>query len=115
MNKTIIIVLVLVVLLIAILAIYFLMANPNQNMGQGPFSNSNSYEIQGMKVEILKQGNGAAVKNGDRAMVHYTGTLENGTKFDSSIERNAPFTFTLGESRVIKGWDLGVVGMKVGE
>jgi FKBP-type peptidyl-prolyl cis-trans isomerase len=74
-----------------------------------------SYEIQGMKVEILQQGNGEATKSGDQVTVNYVGTLENGTKFDSSIDRGQPFKFTLGQNNVILGWELGVVGMKVGE
>jgi FKBP-type peptidyl-prolyl cis-trans isomerase FkpA len=59
-------------------------------------------------------GTGKAAKNGDLVRVHYTGTLMNGTKFDSSRDRGAPFDFTLGAGAVIKGWDQGVVGMKVG-
>ena len=72
-------------------------------------------EIQGMKREILEQGTGKPSKNGDTVSVHYVGTLENGTKFESSIDRGTPFSFTLGAGQVIKGWDLGVEGMKVGE
>ena len=72
-------------------------------------------EIQGIKMETLKEGIGAEAKNGDIVSVHYVGTFENGTKFDSSIDRGTPFSFTLGVSQVIKGWDLGVLGMKVGE
>jgi len=76
---------------------------------------SNSFDIQGMKVEVLQQGAGDSAKTGDTVSVHYVGTLENGTKFDSSIDRGEPFSFTLGENRVIQGWELGVLGMKVGE
>lgn len=54
-------------------------------------------------------------KAGDRISVHYTGTLENGTKFDSSLDRGVPFEFTLGARQVIKGWDQGLLGMKVGD
>jgi FKBP-type peptidyl-prolyl cis-trans isomerase len=68
----------------------------------------------GLKYEDLKVGEGAAAKSGDRVEVHYTGWLENGTKFDSSLDRGNPFPFPLGAGRVIKGWDEGVVGMKVG-
>ena len=51
---------------------------------------------------------------GETAFVHYTGWLEDGTKFDSSVDRGDPFSFRLGAGRVIKGWDEGVVGMKIG-
>ena len=77
--------------------------------------NTNSYDIQGMKVEILRKGTGPAAKNGDHVTVNYVGTLLDGRKFDSSIDRGTPFPFTLGAGQVIKGWDLGVVGMKAGE
>jgi FKBP-type peptidyl-prolyl cis-trans isomerase len=59
-------------------------------------------------------GKGPEAKTGDTVKVHYTGTLTNGTEFDSSRTRNQPFEFTLGKGMVIKGWDKGVVGMKVG-
>ena len=69
----------------------------------------------GLKIETLKEGRGEEVKNGDTVSVHYTGTLEDGTKFDSSLDRGTPFSFQLGAGRVIKGWDLGILEMKVGE
>ena len=72
-------------------------------------------EEQELKVETLKQGTGEECKNGDTVSVHYTGTLTDGTKFDSSVDRGQPFSFALGAGQVIKGWDLGVLGMKIGE
>lgn len=63
----------------------------------------------------LKAGTGTETKNGDKLSVHYVGTLASGVKFDSSRDRGTPFTFTLGAGQVIKGWDQGMVGMKVGE
>ena len=59
-------------------------------------------------------GEGPVAKAGDRVTVHYTGRLLDGTKFDSSVDRGQPFGFHLGVGQVIKGWDLGIVGMKVG-
>ena len=69
----------------------------------------------GVKYETLKEGNGPVAKAGQKINIHYTGTLENGTKFDSSRDRGKPFPVTIGIGQVIKGWDEGVPGMKVGE
>lgn len=67
-----------------------------------------------LMIEDVQVGSGAEAKSGDKVEVHYTGWLTNGTCFDSSHKRNQPFSFVLGEGRVIKGWDQGVSGMKVG-
>ena len=70
----------------------------------------------GLKYAVLKPGKGAAAKKGQQVSVHYTGWLQsNGKKFDSSVDRGQPFTFPLGGGQVIKGWDEGVAGMKIGE
>jgi len=69
----------------------------------------------GLKYVELKEGNGATPKTGQTVVVHYTGTLEDGTKFDSSRDRDTPFKFQIGVGQVIKGWDEGVGTMKVGD
>jgi len=107
MNKILLIFLAVILILIVV-GIYFMFA---KNMP----SLTKNFEIQGMKVEILSNGSGAEAKAGDTVSVNYTGTLVSGKKFDSSFDRNQPFSFKLGENRVIQGWELGVKGMKVGE
>jgi peptidylprolyl isomerase len=68
----------------------------------------------GLKYIDYKVGTGASPSPGKQVTVHYTGTLENGKKFDSSVDRGQPFTFAIGTGGVIKGWDEGVMTMKVG-
>jgi FKBP-type peptidyl-prolyl cis-trans isomerase FkpA len=68
----------------------------------------------GLQYVDLVAGSGREAHAGETAVVHYTGTLTDGTKFDSSKDRNAPFSFRLGAGQVIKGWDEGVEGMKIG-
>ena len=68
----------------------------------------------GLEYEDLTEGTGASPQTGQTVTVHYTGWLTNGTKFDSSVDRNTPFRFPIGRGRVIAGWDEGVASMKVG-
>ncbi len=106
--KKIIIILVLALIVIGILGIIYY-EKSEKNMS------SHTINKDGITIEILTPGNGNETKNGDIVSVHYVGTLEDGKKFDSSIDRGKPFTFTLGAGQVIKGWEIGVLGMKVGE
>lgn len=69
---------------------------------------------QDLKIEDQKIGSGKQVKSGDTVTIHYKGTLLNGKQFDSSYDRGEPFETQIGTGQVIKGWDLGVVGMKIG-
>ncbi len=69
----------------------------------------------GLKYQVLKKGTGAVATAYHMVTVHYTGWLTDGKKFDSSVDRGQPFQFSLGAGQVIKGWDEGVAGMKVGE
>ena len=69
----------------------------------------------GLSYQIVQVGTGDVAKSGDTVIVHYTGTFEDGRVFDSSVQRNQPFNFPLGAGRVIRGWDIGVEGMHIGE
>jgi FKBP-type peptidyl-prolyl cis-trans isomerase len=68
----------------------------------------------GLQYQDLRAGEGVQVQAGDTIAVHYVGRLEDGTQFDSSIDRGEPFSLVIGTGSVIQGWDIGVPGMKVG-
>ena len=74
----------------------------------------NSGGVTELMVEVIEEGSGSAATAGQTVSVHYTGTLLDGTKFDSSVDRGEPIEFELGAGRVIQGWDQGLEGMKVG-
>lgn len=71
-------------------------------------------KITELKIEEVVVGNGPEVKSGDTVVMHYTGTFDDGEKFDSSVDRGFPFETKIGVGHVIKGWDDGVPGMKIG-
>jgi FKBP-type peptidyl-prolyl cis-trans isomerase FkpA len=81
---------------------------------QGATMSDTTTTASGLKYEDIKQGDGDVATAGKTVSVHYTGWLTDGKKFDSSKDRGQPFDFPLGGGRVIKGWDEGVQGMKVG-
>ncbi len=84
--------------------------------GGATFEKKDEGASVGVRVEVLKEGTGAVVEKGKSISVHYTGSLEsNGSVFDTSLKRGKPFMFIYGVGQVIRGWDLGLEGMKVGE
>src|SRR3989344_2152813 len=112
-TTKIIVFLIIVLILIAAGLVYYFDFYQKKNMKEeNKITNQTADRI---KIEILEKGNGAAAKNGDTIVVHYIGTLENGTKFDSSLDRGRPFSFVLGAGQVIAGWEQGILGMRVGE
>lgn len=100
--------------------LYFLLAGiggekPAGNVASQPHADPPSQTAPaGLFVEDIKRGEGREVRTGDTVSVHYVGTLTDGTKFDSSRDRGEPFSFTLGQGRVIQGWEQGIPGMKIG-
>lgn len=103
-------------LAIATLSLAFMLAPAfGQNSGGPTKVTGKSTKLpDGLEYWDIKEGTGAAAKAGDKVKVHYTGWLTSGKKFDSSVDRGEPFQFALGAGQVIKGWDEGVAGMKVG-
>jgi len=82
--------------------------------GPTPVTGKPQTTLSGVEYWDIKVGTGQTAVAGKRLSMHYTGWLTNGKKFDSSLDRGEPFEFTLGRGQVIKGWDEGVAGMKVG-
>lgn len=88
--------------------------NPTMPAPTTPGAEKEIATATGLKYVELKVGTGAEARPGMNVSVHYTGWLTNGNKFDSSVDRGEPFEFPLGAGRVIRGWDEGVAGMKIG-
>ncbi len=123
MNKKIIIIGVIVALAIIglVIFIFFGKSKDNKKVDTSPgqehlptTQSTSSANAADFKIEDIKVGNGTAVKSGDTVSINYIGTLTDGTKFDSTYDRKVPFETKIGVGQVIKGWDKGVVGMKVG-
>lgn len=108
------------IVVILILAFYFLTKKPNSSEIKNSDTTQNIMptlapsKVTELQIEDIKVGTGSAVKSGDTVSINYLGTLEDGTKFDSSYDRKEPFETQIGVGYVIKGWDEGVIGMKVG-
>ena len=108
------------IIFVFILVFYFLTKNPSETETQTSNSTKTNMptlapsKVTELIIEDTKVGTGSAVKSGDIVSIHYAGTLEDGTKFDSSYDRGQPFETQIGVGQVIEGWDKGVVGMKVG-
>jgi peptidylprolyl isomerase/FKBP-type peptidyl-prolyl cis-trans isomerase FkpA len=119
MNKNLIIALVIILIILVVGIYYFTQFVTKQetptNEQKQENKNNEVSENQGIKIEILKEGEGESAESGNTISVNYVGMLEDGTVFDSSVERGVPFTFTLGINSVIQGWEVGVVGIKKGE
>ena len=114
-NQRIIIAAILLVLLAALAYLVYASTNSNSELEESMTDlEGMTTTASGLKYKDLVIGNGQEAKAGNIVQVHYTGWLTDNTKFDSSLDRGQPFEFTLGAGRVIKGWDEGVAGMKVG-
>ena len=100
---------IVLVLAIAVFAIAYLIMNRNRTGGGAEITTPS-----GLKYTDQVVGTGATPQRGQTVTVHYTGTLENGKKFDSSVDRGKPADFRIGVGAVIKGWDEGLMSMKVG-
>ena len=110
--------LVLILGLIPVLFIIYLIITSNNvqstDMTNDQNSTNNETQVADLQIEDIELGEGEQVKSGDTILIHYTGTLEDGTKFDSSYDRDEPFETQIGVGEVIPGWDEGVLGMKQG-
>lgn len=112
------IIIVLVVLILGLGAIVLITAKdlPDKESDQNIVTTKEDQNVnmEELKIKDIETGEGEAVEEGDSVLVHYSGRLEDGTVFDSSYERDEPFPFTVGEGRVIEGWEKGLIGMKIG-
>ena len=118
MSKSFLLAIVISVLVLFVASLFiFHIADswlPKKSSDSAKSMDSKTTTVKGLNIEDIKVGTGPAVKNGDTVVMQYTGTLPDGTKFDSSYDHGQPFETQIGVGQVIKGWDLGIIGMKVG-
>ena len=107
-NQKLRVIAILVVVVLAISAVAYVLSH------RRPGTSGEITTPSGLKYVEVVEGTGATPQTGQTVTVHYTGTLENGTKFDSSVDRGQPYEFRIGTGSVIKGWDEGLATMKVG-
>jgi FKBP-type peptidyl-prolyl cis-trans isomerase len=105
----------IIIIIFVIVGGFFLFSYPEEKLDKVSSDQNDRKKMEEIKIEILKEGEGDVSKKGDKLTVHYIGTLEDGTKFDSSVDRGTPFEFNLGSGQVIQGWEQGMEGMKIGE
>lgn len=103
---------IIIMLVVAALVVAFVLSLILQ--GRKTTSGNEQTTASGLKYTDEVVGSGASAQLGQSVTVHYTGTLTDGTKFDSSLDHNQPLTFTLGAKNIISGWNEGIAGMKVG-
>ena len=115
-KKRFLIIGILVLISLAAVAVFKVRAPKSEKTVELPVSQENVMEEKQseLKIEDITVGTGDEAVVGKKVTVNYAGTLEDGTKFDSSYDRGTPFSFNLGAGEVIEGWDKGVAGMKVG-
>jgi len=104
----------LIILVFIVPIIILLLLGKVSKQTPTPSATITESKMEELKIEEMVVGTGDEAVNGKKVTVNYSGTLINGTKFDSSYDRGVPFSFNLGAGEVIKGWDQGVTGMKVG-
>jgi len=103
-----------IVLLVTLAVLTMTLGNAQNNAEPTKVEGKGKKILGGLEYWELTEGTGEEAKRGHTVQVHYTGWLTSGKKFDSSVDSGKPFEFKLGAGRVIKGWDDGVVGMKIG-
>lgn len=115
-RKILIIAVVLILIVIAALGLVWMLSLGNGGLGSNNDSEKN-FTVQGVNVEVMREGRGEEmVKASDYMVINYINKLSDGTKIDSSYDSNRrPLTFKVGAGEVLKGWDAGLIGMKVGE
>ena len=116
MSKQFIISVIIGILVLVVFAYFIFGLNGSSNTGtpSQPNPQASTATTDKLQIQDEKIGSGAAVQKGDTININYVGTLTNGTKFDASADHGGPFTTQIGVGQVIKGWDEGIIGMKVG-